>query len=233
MSVHIGLNSLALFQWGSEEQKQRFLVPQARGEKVACFGLTEPGAGSDVAGIVSTARREGEDYILNGEKMWISLATKADHCLWVGRTNPKAADPHEGLLAFIIELDRPGVTTGDLHGKLGMRAGSTGWINFQDVRVPADQRIGEEGEGFKIAMSCLDNGRYTVASGAAGLTRAALEASVRYAKERKAFGREIARFQLIQQKIAGMVQSYEMARLLYLRVGWMKNKGLRNTRETS
>ena len=233
LSVHIGLNSLALFQWGTEEQKQRFLVPQAMGEKIACFGLTEPGAGSDVAGIVSTARREGDEYILNGEKMWISLATKAHHCLWVGRTNPKAADPHEGLSAFIVELDRPGVTTGDLHGKLGMRAGSTGWINFQDVRVPAEQRIGEEGEGFKIAMSCLDNGRYTVAAGATGLIRACLEASIKYSKDRKAFGREIAKFQLVQQKIARMVQSYEMARLLYLRAGWMKNQGLRNTRETS
>ncbi len=233
LSVHIGLNSLALFQWGNEDQKQRFLVQQAKGEKIACFGLTEPGAGSDVAGIISTARREGNEYILNGEKMWISLATKADHCLWVGRTNLNAADPHEGLSAFIVELNRPGVTTGDLHGKLGMRAGSTGWINFQDVRIPADQLIGEEGEGFKIAMSCLDNGRYTVASGATGLIRASLEASIKYSKDRKAFGREIAKFQLVQQKIAKMVQSYEMARLLYLRAGWMKNQGLRNTRETS
>jgi alkylation response protein AidB-like acyl-CoA dehydrogenase len=233
LSVHIGLNSLGLFQWATEEQKQRFLVPQAKGEKFACFGLTEPGAGSDVAAITSTARREGEEYVLNGEKMWISLATKAHHCLWVGRTNPQAKDPHEGLTAFLVELDRPGVTTGDLHGKLGMRAGSTGWINFQDVRVPADHRIGEEGEGFKIAMSCLDNGRYTVASGATGLIRASLEASIKYSKDRKAFGREIAKFQLVQQKIAKMVQSYEMARLLYLRAGWMKNQGLRNTRETS
>ncbi|OGO64407.1 MAG: butyryl-CoA dehydrogenase [Chloroflexi bacterium RBG_19FT_COMBO_50_10] len=233
LSVHIGLNSLALFQWGSDDQKERFLIPQAKGDKIACFGLTEPGAGSDVAAIVSTARREGDEYILNGEKMWISLATKAHHCLWIGRTNPNAADPHEGLSAFIIELDRPGVTTGDLHGKLGMRAGSTGWINFQDVRIPANQRIGEEGEGFKIAMSCLDNGRYTVAAGATGLIRASLEASIKYSKERRAFGREIARFQLVQQKIARMVQSYEMARLLYLRAGWMKNQGQRNTRETS
>ena len=233
LSVHIGLNSLALLQWGSEAQKQKFLIPQARGEKFGCFGLTEPGAGSDVAAITSNARREGDEYILNGEKMWISLATKAHYCLWVGKTNPKASDPHEGLSAFIVELDRPGVTTGDLHGKLGMRAGSTGWVNFQDVRIPADQRIGEEGEGFKIAMSCLDNGRYTVASGATGLIRASLEASIKYSKERKAFGREIARFQLVQQKIARMVQSYEMARLLYLRAGWMKNQGMRNTRETS
>ena len=233
MSVHVGLNSMALFQWATEEQKQRFLRPQAQGKKIACFGLTEPGVGSDVAAIVSTARRNGDDYVLNGEKMWISLATKAHHCLWVGRTNPEAADPHEGLSAFLVELDRPGVTTGDIHGKLGVRAGSTGWIAFQDVRVPVANRIGEEGEGFKIAMSCLDNGRYTVASGATGLIRASLEASIRYAKERRAFGREIARMQLVQQKIAKMVQSYEMARLLYLRAGWMKNQGLRNTRETS
>ena len=233
MSVHVGLNSMALFQWATEEQKQRFLTPQARGKKIACFGLTEPGAGSDVSALVSTARREGDDYVLNGEKMWISLATKAHHCLWVGRTNPEASDPHDGLSAFLVELDRTGVTTGDIHGKLGVRAGSTGWIAFQDVRVPVTNRIGNEGEGFKIAMSCLDNGRYTVASGATGLIRACLEASVRYGKERHAFGREIARMQLVQQKIAKMVQSYEMARLLYLHAGWMKNQGARNTRETS
>ena len=233
MSVHMGLNSMGLLQWGTEEQKQRFLTPQARGDKFACFGLTEPGAGSDVAGIRSTARRVSDEYVLNGEKMWISLATKAHHCLWVARTNPQAADPHDGLSAFIVELDRPGVTRGDIHGKLGVRAGSTGWIACQDVHIPLENRIGEEGEGFKIAMSCLDNGRYTVAAGATGLIRACLDASLRYAKERQAFGREIAKFQLVQQKIATMVQFYDAARLLYLRAGWMKNQGLRNTRETS
>jgi len=233
ISVHVGLNSLGLFQWASEEQKQRFLAPQARGEKIACFGLTESGAGSDVANIQSSARRQGNAYILNGEKMWISLATKAQNCLWIGRTNPAAQEPHESLSAFLVELDRPGVKVGDLHGKLGMRAGSTGWIAMQDVHVPEENRIGEEGEGFKIAMACLDNGRYTVAAGATGLIRACLEASVRYAQERHAFGKEIGKFQLIQQKIATMVQSYEAARLLYLWAGWLKNQGLRNTRETS
>ena len=233
MSVHIGLNSLALLQWGTEEQKERFLVPQARGEKIACFGLTEPGAGSDVAAMVSTAKRDGDIYIINGEKMWISLATKADHGLIVARTDPDAADPHDGLSAFMVELNRDGVTSGDIHGKLGVRAGSTGWIAFQDVEIPAENLIGEEGEGFKIAMSCLDNGRYTVAAGATGLIRASLEASLKYAQERKAFGREIGKFQLVQQKIAYMIQSYEAAKLLYLRSGWMKNQGIRNTRETS
>lgn len=233
MSVHMGLNSLGLFQWATEEQKERFLVPQAQGKKIACFGLTESGAGSDVAAIASSARRQGGDYLLNGEKMWISLATKSHHALVVVRTNPEAPDPHDGLTAFLVELDSPGVTAGDIHGKLGVRAGSTGWLSFQDVRVPAGNRIGEEGEGFKIAMSCLDNGRYTVAAGAAGLIRASLDASVRYANERRAFGREIGKLQLVQQKIAYMVQSYEAARLLYLRAGWMKNQGTRNTRETS
>jgi glutaryl-CoA dehydrogenase (non-decarboxylating) len=233
MSVHTGLNSMAILQWGTEAQKQKFLTPQAKGEKYACFGLTEPGVGSDVAGMASTARRDGDDYILNGEKMWISLATKAHHILWVARTNPERSDPHEQLSAFLIELDRPGVTRGDIHGKLGVRAGSTGWVNCQDVRVPASSRLGEEGEGFKIAMSCLDNGRYTVGSGAVGLIRAALDASVKYANERKSFGKEIGRHQLVQQKIARMVRDYEYGRLMTLKVGWMKNNGIRNTKETS
>ncbi|OGO13702.1 MAG: butyryl-CoA dehydrogenase [Chloroflexi bacterium RBG_13_66_10] len=233
MSVHVGLNSLGLLQWGTEEQKRRFLVPQARGEKIAAFGLTEPGAGSDVAAISSTARRDGDDYVINGEKMWISLATKAHHVLWFAKTNTSAPNPHEGITAFILETDRPGITTGDIEGKLGVRAGSTGWVACQDVRLPAANRLGEDGEGFRIAMSCLDNGRYTVASGAAGLIRASLEASLRYTRERKAFGRTIDHFQLMQEKIAVMVRDYEMARLLYLRAGWMKNNGQRNTRETS
>ena len=233
MSVHVGLNSMGLLQWGNDEQKQRWLVPQARGEKFACFGLTEPNAGTDVAAIASNARRSGDVYILNGEKMWISLATKAHHALVVARTNPDAPNPHDGLSAFMVDLESEGVTCGDIHGKLGVRAGSTGWLAFQDVEVPIPDRLGEEGEGFKIAMSCLDNGRYTVAAGATGLIRACLEASVKYAHERRAFGREIGKLQLIQQKIAHMVQFYDAARLLYMQAGWMKNQGQRNTRETS
>ena len=233
MSVHMGLNSMALLQWGSEEQKQRFLAPQARGERYAGFCLTESGAGSDVAGMNSTARRDGDDYILNGEKMWISLATKAHHFLWVAKTDSNAEPSYRGLTAFIVSRDMAGVTSGDIHGKLGVRAGSTGWVNCADVRVPASHRLGEEGEGFKIAMSCLDNGRYTVASGATGLIRASLDASVKYAKERRTFGEPIANHQLIKQKLAHMQQWYDIARLLYLKVGWLKNQGTRNTREVS
>ena len=233
MSVHMGLNSMGVLQWGTEEQKQRFLAPQARGEKVAGFGLTEPGAGSDVAAMRSTARRDGDDYIINGEKMWISLATKAHHILWFAKTDTAVQPAHKGITAFMVETDMDGVTSGDIHDKLGIRAGSTGWINCDNVRVPVANRIGEEGEGFKIAMSCLDNGRYTVAAGATGLIRAAMEASVSYAEERETFGKPIAQYQLIQQKIAWMQQWYDVARLLYLKVGWLKNEGMRNTREVS
>lgn len=231
MSVHMGLNSMALLQWGTEEQKQQFLVPQARGEKYAGFGLTEPGVGSDVANMAATARKAGDSYILNGEKMWISLATKAHHFLVFAKTDPAAGS--RGITAFIITRDMPGVTTGDIHGKLGVRAGSTGWVAMQDVEVPAANRLGEEGEGFKIAMSCLDNGRYTVGSGATGLIRACLEESVKYAGERHTFGRPIGEHQLVKQKIAYMRQWYDTAFLLNMRAGWMKNMGIRNTRETS
>ncbi|GIK28074.1 MAG: acyl-CoA dehydrogenase family protein [Chloroflexi bacterium] len=231
MSVHHGLNSQALLQWGSEEQKQRFLVPQARGEQYAAFCLTEPGAGSDVASMNATARKVGDTYILNGEKMWISLATKAHNFLVVAKTDPTKG--HAGMSAFLVTRDMPGVTTGDIHGKLGVRAGSTGWVAMQDVEVPAANRLGEEGEGFKIAMSCLDNGRFTVAAGATGLIRACLEDSIKYAMERETFGKPIAQHQLVKQKIAFMRQWYDSASLLVWRAGWLKNQGVRNTRETS
>jgi glutaryl-CoA dehydrogenase (non-decarboxylating) len=231
MSVHMGLNSMAILQWGTEEQKQEFLVPQARGEKYAAFCLTEPGFGSDVVSMNTTAKRVGDKYILNGEKMWISLATKAHHFLVVAKTDPDAG--HRGMTAFILTKDMPGLTTGDIHGKLGVRAGSTGWVAMQDVEVPITNRLGEEGEGFYIAMSCLDNGRYTVASGAAGLIRACLEDSVKYAESRQTFGKPIAKHQLVQQKIAFMQQWYDCAQLLCYKAGALKNQGKRNTRETS
>ncbi|HEX3052295.1 MAG TPA: acyl-CoA dehydrogenase family protein [Aggregatilineaceae bacterium] len=233
MSVHAGLNSLAMLQWGTEEQKQRFLVPQAKGEKYAGYALTEPDAGSDPVSLRSTARREGDCYILNGEKMWISLATKAHNFLVFAKTNPHAEPAHKGITAFIITSDMKGVTTGDIHGKLGVRAGSTGWISMQDVEVPVENRLGEEGEGFYIAMSCLDNGRFTVGAGATGCIRACLEDSIKYAMERHTFGVPIAQHQLIKQKIAYMQQWYDAAELLVLRAAWFKNQGKRNTRETA
>lgn len=233
MSVHVGLCAGTLFHWGTEEQKQKFLVPLAQGKRFGCGAFTEPGMGSDVAAMRAHAKREGDSYILNGEKMWISLASLADYTMVTVKTNPNPKKPSESLSTFIVDLHSPGVTRGDIHGKLGVRAGSTGWINFQEVRVPVANRIGEEGEGFKITMSAFDRGRYTVGSGATGLVRAALEASVKYARERTAFGKPIAGHQLIQEKIARMSQDYEIARLLYLRAGWLQNQGRRATREIS
>lgn len=233
MSVHTGLCAMSIFQWGTEEQKQTFLLPLAKGEKIGCGAFTEPGMGSDVAAMRTSARRDGDVYILNGEKMWISLASKADLALVTVRTNPNAQKASDGLSTFIVDLHSPGVQRGDIHGKLGVRAGSTGWISFTDVKVPVANRLGEEGEGFKITMSAFDHGRYTVAAGATGIIRASLEASVKYAKTRTTFGKPIAEYQLIQEKIARMSQDYEIARLLYYQVGWLKNMGKRCTRETS
>ena len=235
LSVHIGLNSLSLLTWGTEEQKQRCLRPQAQGGKVATFGMTEPVAGSDVVGIQTHARRDGREYVLSGEKMWISLADVADHFIILAWTDPakmKARD-HSGMSCFLLERGMKGLATGTIHGKLGIRAGNTGSISMDEVRVPAADLLAREGEGFKVAMSALDQGRYTVAAGATGLIRACLDSSVEYAQARAAFGRPIAEQQLVKEMIARMASDYEAARLLWLKAGWLKNQGKRNTRETS
>jgi len=231
MSVHVGLNSLSLLQWATEEQKQRWLAPQAEGSKIATFGLTEPAAGTDAGSIESTAVRDGDSYILNGSKMWISLADIADHFLVFASIDRSLK--HNGLTAFILERGMEGFTTGTIKGKLGIRAGNTGELAFDNVRVPLENRIGEDGEGFKVAMSCIDQGRFTVAAGAVGLTRAALDASVTYANQRETFGQPIGRHQLVQQMIAHMASGLETSRLLVYRAAELKNRGIRNTRETS
>ena len=233
ISVHNGLTCLTLLQWGTEEQKKEFLIPLAKGEKIGCGAFTEPGAGSDFAHIQATGKKDGNSYILNGEKMWISLASAADFAVVTVRTTPDTNQAYQGLSTFLVDLDTPGVTRDDLHGKLGIRAGSTGWISFQDVQVPAENMIGQEGEGFKVTMSAFDSGRYTVAAGATGLIRAALNSSTNYADQRRSFGEKISDLQLIQAKIARMALDYQASRLLYLKAGWMKNQGIRNTRETS
>ena len=231
ISVHVGLNSLTLLQWGTDDQKQRFLAPQAKGEKLATFALTEPGVGTDAANLATTARRDGDSYVLNGSKMWISLADVADHFLVFATLD--RAKKHRGITAFIVERDMEGFTTGSIEGKLGIWAGNTGELAFNDVRVPVANRVGEEGEGFTIAMSAIDQGRFTVASGAVGLAQACLDASVRYAHERKTFGEEIGRHQLVKQMLARMSQGIEAGRLLCRQAAWLKNRGMRNTRETS
>jgi glutaryl-CoA dehydrogenase (non-decarboxylating) len=231
ISVHVGLNSLSLLRYGSEEQKRRWLVPQARGEKLACFGLTEPAAGSDVASMRSTARREGDVYVLNGQKNWISYATVADHALVFAKTDP--AGSHKAISAFVLERGMPGFSARDQENKLGIWAGSTGELFFENVEVPAENMIGEEGQGFEIAMYSLDQGRFTVAAGACGVVRACLERSVGYARERTTFGQEIGRYQFVQDMIAKMVLGYETSKLLVMQAAWMKNEGRRSTRETS
>jgi glutaryl-CoA dehydrogenase (non-decarboxylating) len=231
ISVHVGLNSLALLRYASEEQKQRYLVPQAKGEKIACFGLTEPGAGSDVAAMRTTAVRRGDVYVLNGQKNWISYATVADHALVFAKTDPGAK--HKGISAFVVEKGRPGFTSAETEHKLGIWAGSTGELFFENVEVPDGNLIGEEGQGFEIAMYGLDQGRFTVAAGACGVIRACLERSVEYARERETFGQPIGRYQLVQDMIAKMVLGYETSKLLVMQAAWMKNEGRRNTRETS
>lgn len=232
VSVHVGLNSMTLLQWGSEEQKKKYLVPQAKGEKIGAFGLTEPGAGSDVAALQTTAVKDGDHYILNGQKTWISLCDVADHFIVFAYTGDRT-EKHRAISAFIVERDMPGFSSKAIKGKLGIRAGNTGEIFFEDVRVPKENLLGEEGEGFKIAMAALDNGRFTVAAGAVGQIAACIEASVKYCHERKTFGKEIGRHQLVQQMIAKMEAGYQMSRLLVYRAGQLKNEGKRNTRETS
>ncbi len=235
MSVHVGLNSLSLYSWGTEEQKQKYLVPQAKGEKLATFGLTEPNAGSDVIGMKSYARRDGDDWILNGEKMWISLADVADNFLFFCWTDPekqKVRD-HSGLSCFIVERSMPGFSSGTLHGKMGIRAGNTGYFSLQDVRVPKENMLGNEGEGFKIAMFSLENGRYTVAAGATGVIKASRDAAIAYANTREVQGQTIANFQLVKQKIANMEADYQMSHLLWAKCGYLKNTGQSSARAAS
>lgn len=232
VSVHTGLNSMTLLQWGSEEQKEKYLVPQAKGEKIGAFGLTEPAAGSDVAALQTTAKLDGDHYILNGQKAWISLCDIADNFLIFAYTGNKE-DKHKAISAFIVERTWEGFSSQAVKGKLGIRAGNTGELFFEDVKVPKENLLGKEGEGFKIAMAALDNGRFTVAAGAVGLIQACLEASVDYCHTRETFGKPIGRHQLVQQMLANMEAGYQMSRLLVYRAGQLKNEGKRNTRETS
>ncbi len=232
VSVHTGLNSMTLLQWGTEEQMQKYLTPQAQGKKIGAFGLTEPGTGSDVAALQTTATKDGDYYILNGQKTWISLCDVADHFLVFAYTGDRS-EKHKGISAFIVERTWEGFSSKAIKGKHGIRSGNTGELFFENVKVPKENLLGEEGEGFKIAMSALDNGRFTVAAGAVGQIMACLEASVKYCHERATFGKEIGKHQLVQQMLAKMEAGLQMSRLLVYRAGELKNKGVRNTRETS
>lgn len=231
MSVHSGLHCMTLLQWGTEEQRQRWLPKLATGELVGAFGLTEPSAGSDAANIKTVARKDGDGYLISGEKTWISLSDYADQFLVITRL--AQTDAKAPYAAFIVDRNKEGFSSRKLEGKLGVRAGNTGQIFFDNVRVTKDEMLGEEGDGFKVAMSALDHGRYTVASGAVGIITACLDACVPYCNDRTVGGEPIGKKQLVQQMIASMVRGREIGRLLYYKVGWMKNVGLRHTRECS
>lgn len=231
LSVTSSLVSLTILKWGTEEQKQKYLPRLASGEIIGCFGLTEPDAGSDAANLTTIAKKDGSDWILNGNKMWISNGGISKLALIFAHTNKSLK--HRGIAAFLVDTDKEGFSSQPIHGKLGLRASDTTSLTLEDVRVSGDALMGEVGEGFKIAMSGLDNGRYSVAAGCVGICQACVDESVKYAQDRTAFGKPIAGFQLVQELIADMVLDTEAARLLVFQAGHLKNKGVRNTRETS
>lgn len=227
LSVQMSLVELTILNWGTEEQKRAYLPKLCSGEIIGCFGLTEPDAGSDAGNVATTAVQDGDSWLLNGQKVWISNGTWADLAIIFAQTEP--GSKHKGMVAFLVDPKTPGYTSRKMTGKLGLRASDTGEIFMDNVRVPDSARLGKVGEGFKIAMSALDNGRFGVASGCVGAAQHALDASVRYAKERIAFGKPIASFQLVQDMLAQMKVNVEAARLLVYQAGWVKNQRQRST----
>jgi alkylation response protein AidB-like acyl-CoA dehydrogenase len=231
LSVQASLVALSLVRWGTEEQKRRYLPELCAGRLLGCFGLTEPNAGSDPAGMETTAVKRGDRWVLNGTKTWISNATVADLVLVFAQTDP--AKCHDGIAAFLVEKGAHGFSTRPITEKLGLRASDTGELIFEDCTVPDSALLGPSGQGFKVAMTALDNGRYSVAAGCVGIIQGCLDACTEYAKMRKQFGRPIGSFQLVQDMIARMAVDLDAARLLVFRAGSLKNQGLPNTVETS
>ena len=230
-SVQVSLVGLPIYKFANEEQKKKYLPKLTSGEWIGCFGLTEPEAGSDPSGMLATAREDGDHYVLNGQKTWITNAGIADLAIVYAKTDMEKGA--KGITAFFVERGTEGYSTSNLHDKLGLRASNTGEIFLEDCRVPKENIFGELNKGFKIALGTLDFGRYTVAAGCVGLAQGCLDICKEHAKNRNQFGKPIASFQLVQQMIADMVVDSEAGRLLVYRVGDMKNKGLPNTRETS
>ena len=235
-SLRVPFNSLAfgpaltLVKWGTEEQKQVYVPGIVRGEKVGCFAITEPDAGSDVAAISTQAVKNKDGYVLNGTKTWATLASVADVILVYASTTPEAKA--KGLSAFIIDASTPGITTTNLD-KMGLHCVPTGELIFEDCQIPANALVGSENDGFKICMSTLDNTRLTTAAGAVGMAQGCIDESVKYCNERSQFGQLLGMFQANQTKIADMVIATEAARLLVYRAAWQKDQGTRNTLETS
>ncbi len=231
VSVQTSLVCGSIERWGSEEQKRRWLPRLCSGEALGCFALSEPDAGSDPSSMRTRAELSDGEWRINGQKMWISLANHAELALVFAQTDPSKR--HRGIACFLVPTSSSGYSAQEIHGKLGLRASDTGSIGLDDVRVPADALLGEVGDGFKIAMTALDAGRYSVASGCVGICEGCVQASVAYAREREQFGVSIASFQLVQEMIADMVVRRDAARLLVRRAGILKDQGKPNTAETS
>jgi butyryl-CoA dehydrogenase len=224
LSAHVSLASWPIYKFGTEEQKQKFLRPLAEGKKLGAYCLTEPGSGSDAAGMRTTAVRDGDHYVLNGSKIFITNAGEAEIYIVFALTNPELK--HKGITAFIVEKGMPGFTMGKKEKKLGIRSSPTLAVNFEDVRVPVENVLGEEGQGFKIAMMTLDGGRNGIAAQALGIAQGAFDHALAYAKERHQFGKPIASLQAIQFKLADMATKIEAARLLTYQAAWLEDQGL-------
>jgi alkylation response protein AidB-like acyl-CoA dehydrogenase len=226
VSVNVGLVSLSIVRWGTEEQRKEWL-PRLAGEGLGAFGLTEPDAGSDPSSLRTTARRDGGDWVINGSKQFITNGSRGLLTLIFAR----AGD--EGITAFLVPQDATGYEGRPIKGKLGLRAGDTSSVTLTDVRVPDSARLGDLGDGLKVALNALDSGRYSLAAGCTGIAQAALDASLRYADERHQFGRKLSTFQLVQELIADIYLDVEAARPLYWKVAWRHDRGERHTVESS
>ncbi len=231
VSVQTSLVCSGILRWGTEEQKRHYLPKLCSGEWIGCFALTEPDTGSDAANQKTRARKTDSGWVINGSKMWISMGNHAKVAMIFAQTDPEQG--HRGVACFLVDTDQPGFQPQEIHGKLGLRGSDTAAISLDDVEASDDLLLGEVGDGFKVAMSNLDSGRYSVASGCVGICQGCLDASVQYAKERVQFGRPIASFQLVQAMLADMKLKTDAARMLVWRAGYLKDKGQPNTTETS
>jgi len=231
ISVQTSLVCSAILKWGSEEQKQKHLPNLCSGEWLGCFGLTEPDTGSDAANQKTRAKKTDSGWVISGAKMWISMGNFAKVALIFAQTDPSLG--HKGLACFLVDTDQPGYKASTIEHKMGLHASDTASIALEDVEVAEEDMLGGIGDGFKVAMSALDSGRYSVAAGCVGICQGCVEESVKYAKEREQFGRPIASFQLVQAMIADMVLKTDASRMLVWRAGWLKDKGRPNTLETS
>ena len=231
VSVQTSLVCKSIENWGTEEQKQQWLPKLCSGEYLGCFGLTEPDTGSDAASLRTRAEKTDSGWKLSGQKMWISLGNHANVAMIFAQTEPGSGP--KGLACFLVPTDTEGFSTQEIHGKLGLHASDTASIALDGVEVPDDCMMGEIGEGFKVAMTALDSGRYSVAAGCVGIIDGCVDASVSYSKERQQFGVPLARFQLVQAMIADMIVKRDAARLLVWRAGMLKDQGKPSTLETS